>query len=88
MTKSPSDPHAILKHQVRIVPALQYIASFRHIGAPRVVPDAPLPISDDEVAAWVKEHEFTRSMLAPHVAKSLAFIDRWKRTPDADGGTV
>lgn len=79
MTKSPSDPHAILKHQVRIVPALQYIASFRHIGAPRVVPEPALDIDDAEVAAWVAGNPFTRSRLAPHIARSLAYIDRWKR---------
>lgn len=78
---APTDPAEILKHQVRIVPALQYIASFRHLGAPRVVPDALLPISDDEVAAWIAEHPFTRGSLAPHVARSLAFLATFRRQP-------
>lgn len=72
------DPNEILRHQVRIVPALAYLATFRHVGQIRVVPEPPLPITDDEVTTWIAANEFTRATLAPHVARALAYIDRFK----------
>lgn len=58
---------------------LCYLNSFRSAPGPLVIPCAPLPITDDEVAAWVKRHPFVRSALAPHVARSLAYLERFRR---------
>lgn len=73
-----STPDQIVARQARMARALQELAMFRYIGSPRVVPEPALPIADDEVKAWVDEHPFVRSTLAPHVARSLAYIARFR----------
>jgi hypothetical protein len=73
-----STPHTILARQVKLAKHLQYLASFRHLG-PRVIPGPPLPISDEDVAKWIADNEFTRGALAPHIARALAFINTFRR---------
>ncbi len=73
---TPSTPAEIVARQARLAPVLRELATFRYSGAPRVVPDLALDITDAEVNAWVAAHHFTRSTLAPHIAQALAYIDK------------
>jgi len=71
---TPCTPHEIVERQVRIAPALAYLHSWAP-SRPVVADPTPLPISDETVAAWIAAHPFLRAGLAPHVARSLAYLD-------------
>lgn len=70
------------RREIALVGALADIAMFRpQRHHPVVVPGPALPITEAEVAAWIAEHPFRRGHLAPHVARSLAYLDRFRGQP-------
>lgn len=72
---NPCTPAEILERQARIAPTLVYLATFRH--QPVIVQDAPLPIPDEVVAAWIAQDR-ARAKLTPGVAKALAYLDSFR----------
>ena len=60
--------------KVRVQEALDFLHRFRSVLPANIVADA-LPISDDDVLAWVRKDEEAREALAWDTAKALAYID-------------